>query len=182
VAIEVGILPGRAASRSWENRGIAASDPEPLDTSVRRAAPDDAADVARLLHDFNIEFSDPSPGVGLLAERARQMLADGEMTVLLGGAAPDGIALFRFRLSIWSGALDAYIEELYVAPPLRGRGLGRALLEATMDAAREAGATRIELGTGETDTAARALYESCGFTNLEGGADGPQMLYYEREL
>jgi ribosomal protein S18 acetylase RimI-like enzyme len=51
-----------------------------------------------------------------------------------------------------------------------------------MDAAREAGATHIDLGTGETDTAARALYESCGFSNREGAPDGPRMLYYERDL
>jgi len=51
-----------------------------------------------------------------------------------------------------------------------------------MTVAREAGAGGIDLNTGETDTAARALYESAGFTNLEGGPDGPPMLFYEREL
>ena len=51
-----------------------------------------------------------------------------------------------------------------------------------MAAAREGGATRIDLNTAETDTAARALYESSGFTNREGREDGPAMLYYEREL
>jgi ribosomal protein S18 acetylase RimI-like enzyme len=88
----------------------------------------------------------------------------------------------RLLPSIWSGELDAYLEELYVVPALRGRGIGRALLERTMAVAREAGATRIDLNTGETDTAARALYESVGFTNREGRPDGPSMLYYEREL
>jgi hypothetical protein len=33
-----------------------------------------------------------------------------------------------------------------------------------------------------SDTAARALYESAGFTNREGSEDGPRMLYYERDL
>jgi ribosomal protein S18 acetylase RimI-like enzyme len=98
------------------------------------------------------------------------------------GEGPDGLALLRLRPSVWSGALDAYLEELYVAPGARGRGIGRALLEATMDAAREAGATRIELGTSTDDTAAIALYESCGFSNREDGPDGPVMLFYEREL
>jgi hypothetical protein len=41
---------------------------------------------------------------------------------------------------------------------------------------------RIDLGTSEDDVGARALYESAGFTNREGGPDGPTMLYYEREL
>ena len=80
------------------------------------------------------------------------------------------------------GALAAYIEDLYVVPERRGRGLGRALLEAAMDHARERGAGHIDLGTSEDDVAARALYESAGFTNLDGGDEGARMLYYERDL
>jgi ribosomal protein S18 acetylase RimI-like enzyme len=102
--------------------------------------------------------------------------------VLLVGEGPDGLAQMRFLPSIWSSARSCYLEELYVAPALRGRGMGRALLEAAMDVAREAGADRIDLNTAETDATARALYESAGFTNREGGEDGPRMLYYERDL
>lgn len=90
--------------------------------------------------------------------------------------------MLRFRPSLRTDTLDAYLEELYVAPGQRGRGIGRALLEAAMDAAREAGAARIDLATSEDDTAALALYQSAGFTNREGRPDGPIMLYYEREL
>jgi ribosomal protein S18 acetylase RimI-like enzyme len=150
--------------------------------AIRPAGPEDAAEIARLLHDFNTEFSEPTPRVAALTETARAMLSAGEMTVLLAGEGPDGISLTRFRTSVWSGAPEAYLQELYVAPALRGRGIGRALLEATIEAAREAGATGIDLNTGETDTAARALYESLGFSNREGGPDGPAMLFYEREI
>ncbi len=59
---------------------------------------------------------------------------------------------------------------------------GRPLIEWPVRAAREAGAGRMELGTSEADTAAIALYESCGFTNRERRPDGPTMLFYEREL
>jgi ribosomal protein S18 acetylase RimI-like enzyme len=149
---------------------------------VRRATPEDAAAAARLLHDFNTEFGEPTPGVATLAERAARLLSAGELTVLLAGDGPDGIAQLRFSPSVWSDAPGAYLEELYVAPAKRGEGMGRALLEAAMEAAREAGADHIDLNTGETDTAARALYESAGFTNREGSEDGPRMLYYEREL
>jgi ribosomal protein S18 acetylase RimI-like enzyme len=90
--------------------------------------------------------------------------------------------VLRFRASVYTGVLDAYLEELYIVPERRGRGLGRALLEAAMDHARDRGAAHIELNTGETDVAARALYESVGFTNREGGPNGPPMLYYERDL
>ncbi len=149
---------------------------------VRRATSPDAADVARLLHEFNSEFSATTPGIAALTPRYAELLTSGEVTVLLAGPGPDAFAQLRFRSSLVSGALDAYLEELYVAPALRGDGLGRALLEAAMEAARAAGATSIELNTSEDDVAARGLYESAGFSNRDGGADGAVMLYYERAL
>lgn len=152
------------------------------ESGVRRATPGDAATVARLLHDFNAEFDEPTPTVEILTERVRGLIAAGAIVVLLAGDGPDGLAQFRFLRSVWSEGLDLYLEELYVVPARRGNGIGRALLEATMATGREAGATHIDLNTGETDTAARALYESAGFTNREGNEDGPSMLYYERDL
>lgn len=150
--------------------------------TIRQATAEDAADIGRLLHDFNAEFEESTPPAEVLTERAVAFIAKGELTFLLADEGPDGIAQLRFLPSIWSGELDAYLEELYVVPPLRGQGIGRALLETAMDTARAAGATHMDLNTGETDTAARTLYESVGFTNREGGEDGPSMLYYEREL
>ena len=106
------------------------------------------------------------------------------MAVLLAGDGPDGFAQLRYRPWVYSAGPNAhsYLEELYVVPSLRGQGIGRALLGAAMDAARNEGATHMELGTSENDIAARALYESAGFTNREGSPDGPVMLFYEREL
>jgi ribosomal protein S18 acetylase RimI-like enzyme len=149
---------------------------------VRRATEDDAAAIARLLHDFNLEFDEPSPGVSALTETSRRLLDQGEMTVLLAGEGPDGIAVLRFRPALWADGLEAYLQELYVVPELRGQGIGRRVLEEAIDLSRAEGASGIDLNTGETDTAARALYESAGFTNREGGPDGPSMLFYEREI
>ena len=142
----------------------------------------DAADIARLLHDFNVEYSEPTPAVEELTKTIARLLEEDEITVLLAGDGPDGLSLLRFRPGIWSGGDETYLQELYVVPPLRGQGIGRALLEATIELARECGADGIDLNTGETDTAARALYESMGFTNREGSPDGPSMLFYEREI
>src|SRR5207237_7065571 len=111
----------------------------------------------------------PTPSVPVLAERIGELLGENEITVLLAGDPPTGFALFRLRPSLWAKAADAYLEELYVVPGQRRQGIGRALLEASIDSAREAGANHFELTTGETDTEARALYESRGFTNREGG-------------
>jgi ribosomal protein S18 acetylase RimI-like enzyme len=112
----------------------------------------------------------------------RQLLVQGEITVLLAGAGPDGLAVLRFRPAIWSEALECYLAELYVVPNRRGHGLGRALLEGAMELARRRGADYMDLGTSEDDTAARALYESLGFSNREGKPEGPVNYFYEREL
>jgi ribosomal protein S18 acetylase RimI-like enzyme len=149
---------------------------------IRRATAEDALHVARLLHRFNGEYDEPTPGEEELARHAEELIAGGELIVLLAGEGPDGFCQFRLHRSIYTGLPDAHVEELYVLPAERGRGLGRALLEAAMEAARKAGATHIELTTGEDDVAARSLYESAGFTNREGSPQGPRMLYYEREL
>jgi ribosomal protein S18 acetylase RimI-like enzyme len=149
---------------------------------VREATVDDAPAIARLLRDFNLEFEEPTPGVEALTETVARLVEAGEITVLLTGGGPDGLSLFRLRPALWSEGLEAYLQELYVVPELRGQGIGRALLERTIELVRERGADGIDLNTGETDTAARGLYESMGFTNREGGPDGPAMLFYEREL
>jgi ribosomal protein S18 acetylase RimI-like enzyme len=150
--------------------------------AIRRAEAGDAGDVGRLLHDFNSEYDDYTPGAGAMGRRIGQLLMSGDVTVLLGGDGPDGLAVLRFRPSLWSETLDCYLEELYVVPPRRGEGLGQALMEAAMKTARAEGAGYMDLGTAETDTAARALYEKLGFSNTEGKADGPINYFYEREL
>ena len=153
-----------------------------MQAAIRLATAADAPAFGRLLHAFNAEFGEPTPDAETIAERAAPLIESGEVMVLLGGNGPDGFAQLRFRPSLYTGALDAYLEELYVVPERRGHGLGRALLEAAMRYAKERGAAHIDLGTSEDDVAARALYESAGFTNREGGSDGPRMLYYERDL
>jgi GNAT superfamily N-acetyltransferase len=149
---------------------------------TRRAETADAAAIARLLHDFNTEYDEYTPGPEALERRVSELLDAGEITVLLTGEPPEGLALLRFRPALWTQTLDCYLEELYVVPDRRGHGSGRALMEAAIDVARAEGAARMDLGTSEDDVAARGLYESLGFINREGGRDGPLSYFYEREL
>ncbi len=94
------------------------------------------------------------------------------------------------ELVAWASAIapptfrDAYGVHLEgrVHPDWRGRGIGRALMDAVFRRARERGCGHIELNTSTDDVEARALYEKLGFTNAEGSPEGPSMLYYEREL
>ncbi|HUE59945.1 MAG TPA: GNAT family N-acetyltransferase [Acidimicrobiales bacterium] len=151
-------------------------------SSIRIAGPADADEVGQLLHDFNCEFGEPTPPPAVLSERIKRLMDDGQTAVILAGQEPDGVAVLRFRLAIWSKGLECYLAELYVIPQERGRGLGRALMEAAIKHARERGSDTMEIGVDEPDAAARALYESLGFSNRGGGGDGPLMYVYEREL
>ena len=154
----------------------------PPASEIRRASAADAGAVAQLLHDFNSEYEDFTPGVPVLTERLGELLATKEIVVLLAGDAPLGFALFRLRPSLWAKAGDVYLEELYVVPARRGEGIGGKLLDTSIELSRQLGANHFELTTGEDDRAARALYESRKLTNREGSPDGPRMLYYEIEL
>ncbi len=154
----------------------------PLGPVVRAATAADAESIGRLLHDFNTEFSEPTPTPERLAARIEELLHEGQTAVLLSGEGPHGLAVLRFRPAIWSQGLECYLAELYVVPSMRGNGLGRALMDAAIEHARGRGADYMDLGTGEDDAAARALYESLGFSNREGKLDGPLNFFYEREL
>jgi hypothetical protein len=63
---------------------------EKREIQVRRAVGGDAAGIARLLRDFNLEYSEPTPGVEELAETIGRLLEEGEITVLLAGEGPAG--------------------------------------------------------------------------------------------
>jgi ribosomal protein S18 acetylase RimI-like enzyme len=152
------------------------------EAAIRIAAPDDCAVIGELLDAFNREFDDPTPGPAKLAQRLRELIESGDTIVVLGGDEPEGLAVLRFRRSIWTEGLECYLAELYVVPERRGQGLGRALMLAAMELARERGADYMDLNTGEQDVAARALYERLGFSRTEGKPGGPVNYYYEREL
>jgi len=143
----------------------------------------DSEEVADLLDRFQREFDEHTPGAKLLAPRVREHIGGHLSVFLLAGPPHVGVAQLRFREYLLTGAPTCYLEELYVVPDRRGEGHGRMLMETAMALARERRATTMELVTGASDTAARRLYESLGFSNLEeGGRPETQMLYYEREL
>ena len=153
-----------------------------MNADVREATEADAETIGRMLHDFNTEFDEPAPSPQWIAKRIAGLMAAGDTVVLLSGDGPDGLAVMRFRPSLWTNGLECYLAELYVKPGLRGEGRGRALMDAVMETARSRGADYMDLNTSEDDTAARGLYESLGFTNREKPPHGPLNYYYERDL
>jgi ribosomal protein S18 acetylase RimI-like enzyme len=161
--------------------GGTAEDTAGTSVGVRVITASEAPLAARLLDDFNREYDEPSPGAAWLADHLADLLAGDDTVVLVAGEA-DGLAVLRLRRSLWGPALEAYLAELYVVPDRRGQGIGRALLEACVDTARERGADYMDLTTTEDDVAARRLYESAGFDRTEGRPDGALSFYYERTL
>ena len=90
----------------------------------RLASVADAEEVARLLHDFNIEFDTPSPGPEVLATRLRVLLAGDETFAIVAESPAVAVALITLRPNVWYAGQVALLDELYVAPDLRGRGIG----------------------------------------------------------
>ncbi len=153
-----------------------------MTVEIREAAVEDAPVAGRMLDTFQREFGEPSPGPEFFGQRIAELIAVRDTVVLLAGEGPEGFALLRFRPGLYSAGPECYLAELYVVPDRRGQGIGRALMERAFEVARSRGADHMDLGTSTDDIAAIALYERLGFTNREGGPDGPSMLYYEREL
>ncbi|MGD9958265.1 GNAT family N-acetyltransferase [Nocardioides sp.] len=153
---------------------------------VELVGPDGAsvAAAAQLLHDFNLEYDEPSPPPAQLADRLAQLISGDQVSVLLARdphEVPVGVAVFRLQPSIWSQAQEAYLAELYVVPARRGQGYGRELITETIRVCRDRGADYVLVVTSEEDRLAQRLYEAAGFRRTEGDG-GPDMMAYELEL
>ena len=72
-----------------------------------------------------------------------------------------------FGYSIEFRGRDAFVDELYVRPAQRGRGLGREALSVAEVACREAGIVALHLEVKRDNQAARKLYRSAGFAERE---------------
>ncbi len=141
----------------------------------------DARTVAELLDAFNREYDTPTPGPAVLAARLERLMAGGDVVALLIGEPAVGVALMTMRPNVWYDGPVALLDELYVSPVCRGRGMGSALLIGAEKVARQRGAEVLEINVDGDDTDARRFYERHGYANSEPGGDEP-LLYYYREL
>ncbi|MDF0598215.1 GNAT family N-acetyltransferase [Psychromarinibacter halotolerans] len=91
--------------------------------------------------------NDPHDFHGLLAE------VDGK---------PCGLVHYLYHRHMWKTENVCYLQDLYADPDVRGRGVGRALIEAVYAAADAAGAPTVYWLTQEFNTEARRLYDRIG--------------------
>jgi ribosomal protein S18 acetylase RimI-like enzyme len=140
---------------------------------IRVATAEDAADVVRLMIGFRHWQGRAGPSDASIEASVRRLLGDPDTIYLLaGGDDPVGVLQLRFRHSVWTGTDDAHLEDVFVEDRARGTGVGRALVEAALERARERGCARIELDANEANEPAVALYRSIGFESWSEAAGG----------
>jgi GNAT superfamily N-acetyltransferase len=139
--------------------------------SIRPAAPADAAlilalirelaDYERLSHE--VDATEAMLAAALLGENPRVFCDIGEWD-----GAPAGFALWFYSFSTFRGRHGIYLEDLFVRPAHRGRGVGKALL---VNLARRCVAEhlpRLEWGVLDWNELAIAFYRSLGAVAMDG--------------
>lgn len=134
------------------------------EVTIRTAREEDAAGMHRLICELALYERAPDEVV-LTVEQLRR---DGftspkryDAFVAEQNGELVGLALYYPRYSTWKG-LCYYLEDLIVQEHLRGRGLGKRLLQAVAQAADEAGAARLQWQVLDWNTPAIEFYESIG--------------------
>ena len=79
-----------------------------------------------------------------------------------GSTIPAGFALYFHNYSTWRGHAGIHLEDIYVTPSLRGKGIGRALITRVAAIAVEEGCSRLQWDVLEWNTPAIGFYQKMG--------------------
>jgi GNAT superfamily N-acetyltransferase len=146
---------------------------------VREATEADVAAVAVAIGDLLVELSGGGPAAAELEEATEELVRDREMGALLVAEAGGEDGIVGVLAASWQHAIHVpgrygTIQDLGVHPEWRSKAIGRDLIEAFCEIAREVGAKRIEVGLPREDferiEATTAFYRANGFEHL-----GPRM-------
>ena len=138
--------------------------PRPAGVELRPFGRDDFADALSLARElYALPDGDPEPH----REQFESLVNDVDATPFLAIAddQPAGFIGFRFRRRLNHATFEGWVSDLFVRERFRGRGIGRALLGATIAEWRLRGGHQVMLEVGTERTAARTLYEASGFVN-----------------
>jgi GNAT superfamily N-acetyltransferase len=133
---------------------------------VRRAVAADAAAVAVILARGTLrDDEDPSSPHLYAAAIERVRAAHGEVFVAdVAGDVVGVCEVLYLEYLQHRGGHAAELESVHVLEAHRGRGIGAALVAATVEWARERGCYRVQLTSNEVRTDAHRFYEAHGFT------------------
>jgi ribosomal protein S18 acetylase RimI-like enzyme len=144
---------------------------------IRQARPDDLAAVVALLHEDVIrEVDESEEPPSSYAAAFDEICADAHQDLLVGEIDGEVVATAQLtwvRHLSYVGGLMCVLESVRVRSDLRGRGLGRELIEHVLERARERGAARVELTTNAQRVRAQEFYRGLGFVASHVG-----MKYY----
>jgi GNAT superfamily N-acetyltransferase len=135
-------------------------------TTIRPAT---AADVPQILAFVRALAVYERAPAGAVTATAEGLLRDGfgprpfyECLLAEHDGQPAGFALFFYNYSTWRGQAGIYLEDLFVLPELRGKGIGKALLERVAVAAVERGCGRLQWQVLDWNTPAIDFYVAMG--------------------
>jgi putative acetyltransferase len=129
------------------------------------AEPFDSADARRLITALDAHLASRYPPEQRFGPNLRpEHLAPGLGTFVI--ARSDGAAAGCGALRLLDET-TAELKRMYVEPELRGRGIGKAIVEHLEVAAMTMGAHRLVLETGTHQTEAIALYRHAGFSAID---------------
>jgi GNAT superfamily N-acetyltransferase len=145
---------------------------------VRPAKADEIEELLPLIRGY-CDFYEADPPDDGLREMARVLIAEpdeGAMFIARDEAGKAvGFAAMGWKWSSLSAARAGVLEDLFVAPEARGKGLAEALIEACAERCRERGATKLEWVTATDNRRAQAVYDRIG-------GEGATWMNYELEL
>ena len=132
---------------------------------VEVALPTGLAEPLALLEE-GLRDGDPVPEY--FADRLRKAVEAGDVEVLAARAEDQilGVALLAYRLNVSAGGIFASVEDLYVRPEARRRGVGRAMLKAVDELCAERGISYVEAQVEEKE--AELFYAALGYEPESG--------------
>jgi GNAT superfamily N-acetyltransferase len=140
-----------------------------METRFRCAGEADFDALAALVGEFHAE-SGYSFDVARMREALRALLADpalGRAWLVYAGSAPAGYGVLTLGWSLEWGGRDAFVDEIYLRPEFRGRGLGAATLAQLEAGARELGVRALHLEVERGNDPAHRLYRRRGFAETD---------------
>lgn len=141
-----------------------------LPVEIGPAGIDDLPALQRLLGELFAQEHDFQPGAEKQARALRLILDDpwrGQIFVARQDGEVIAMANLLVIISTAEGGLVGLLEDVIVAKPQRGRGIGRQLLDHVLQWCWQQGLLRVTLLTAHDNRAALAFYEKAGFSRSE---------------
>ena len=138
--------------------------------ATSRASLDDLDALAILFDGYRVFYRQPSDPVLARAFIAERLRRDESVIFIARGGNHEALGFTQLYPMFSSVAARRIwmLNDLFVAPAARQRGVARALLNRARDFAAADGARRLVLETAEDNRAAQALYESLGYVRATG--------------